>query len=700
MDPDVIRLLEFATVKQVLAGQASTPPGRALALALEPMDDLEDVALALAQTDEMVRASREAFRTPLGGVEDVRVAVERAAAGGGPLEGPALWQIVQVCDAAERIGSALRRLKDSFPLLSALGEQMPALPDLRQHIQQTVETSGKLRDNATPRLAELRAQIIKLRRRIEDILDSLIHETTVASRLQYPNPSIHHDRYVLAVNSYHRNSVPGIVHGTSDSGATLYIEPLRTLELGNQLSEAIGLEEEEAWSILWNLTRHVAHERDRILTAQGVLAQADLIAAKARMAGRYRMCLPEVSAGRVLELRAARHPILLALTERTGKDELARTEPNFDAVVPMDVHLGDDFRVLVVTGPNTGGKTVTLKTIGLLCLMARAGMFVPAERAAIPLFDSIYVDIGDEQSLQQSLSTFSSHISRIARILDTASARALVLLDELGSGTDPIEGAALGEAILNELVERGCSAVVTTHLGQLKTFASACPAVENACVEFDTETLRPTYRLSIGMAGHSNALEIAARLGMPRPLLDDARSRLDGASGGAYGQMLDQVRQASLDSEERRRRTQYLESEAEKLRQEYEERLRRIKHEEERTGADIGLKMKSELEALERAASLLHDDVRFSHKALARKVRQIRDGLRHALGRTEEIVEGHAPRRPVQSGDEVYIAKIHKWGQVLRVDEGRDRAMVVVAGRQMDVALEDLTPWGSDRKDE
>ncbi len=695
MDSEIIRLLEFPTVRRILAGFTSSGPGRELALGLEPMGDPEEVELALAQTAEMVRAAEGGFQTPLGGVSDVRAPVEMAASGGGPLEGPVLWHIGCLCQTAAKVGDALERLARAHPHLGALGARMPRIPDLERHIKEAIEPSGKVRDDATPKLAELRSQIKGLRRKIEETLDALVHNPHVSPHLQYHNLSIYHDRYVLPVNALHRSSISGIVHGTSDSGATVYVEPMATIELGNRLGEAVGREEEEVRAILWDLTRGVAGRRDDLLGAQGLLALVDLILAKARMAKRYRMSRPLIGQGRTLELHQARHPTLLWLTEGHEEEEAARREPDFDLVAPIDIHLGDEFRVLVVTGPNMGGKTVALKTVGLLCLMARAGLFVPAKRAVIPFYDGTYADIGDEQSLEQSLSTFSSHMSRIVRILGEATGRSLVLLDELGSGTDPLEGAALGEAILSRLVRCGCSAIVTTHLGQLKTFAAACPQAENACVEFDSETLRPTYELTIGAAGSSNALEVASRLGMSPAVLNEARKRLDEVSGGAYGRVLAQVQQASEDTEKRRRRVQWLEEEARRLKKEYEGRLERIREEEERTGANVGLKMKEDLEGLHRQAWRLHDEVRFSHKSLARKVRQIRDGLRQALERTEDLLAGRRIPRPIQPGDEVYVSKVHKWGVVTRVDEGRGRALVEVGEMQMEAALDDLVPWGS-----
>ncbi len=696
MDREVLRLLEYDKVRKILARMTRTSPGRSLARDLEPMDDPEILQRKIAETAEMRDAAGTTFHTPLTGVEEVREPVKRAAAGGGPLETGDLLRIARLCDAAETIGNGLKRLGQDAPHLQELGDSMPQCPGLKQHIRDTIDSEGHVVDEASEELAELRQRIQSLRRRIENALESITQGASSQQHLQYSKPSIYRDRYVLAVKSHHKSKIDGIVHGTSDSGATVYLEPMKTFELGNDLSEAQSAEEEEVKRILWEITRHVARQNQSLRRMQDLLAKVDLISAKARMASRYQMCKPEITEGDVLELREARHPILLRLTEHDDAETSEKRRPDFDEVVPIDVHLGDDFQLLVITGPNTGGKTVTLKTVGLLCLMARAGMFVPADTAQVPLYDGIYADIGDEQSLEQSLSTFSSHMSRIMRVLDRADEDSLVLLDELGAGTDPTEGAALGETILNDLVRIGASGMVTTHLGQLKTFTSGCPAAENACVEFDSETLRPTYHLTIGAAGQSNALEIADRLGMPQRLLQNARDILDGASDGAYGDMLDQVRQAKQDSEQRRERAQYLENKAEELKEEYEKRLARIKEEEERTGADIGLKIQDQLEEVESAADDLYDDVRFQRKSLAKRARAIRDELREVLDRTEDLVAGREPEMPLQPGDEVYVAKVHKWGTVDRLDEKRGRATVSAGGMQLKVDIDDLVRWGNE----
>jgi DNA mismatch repair protein MutS2 len=694
MDDDVLRVLEFGKVKGILAGYAVTARGKRKVDALRPMDDLPTIRYALDETHQMAQALAEGFTLPLAPVEDLTPVAERARAGGGPLEPQLLWRIAECLDMAARVSNSLQRLGGTYPCLGALGRSVPECPGLVAQIRSSIDASGIVMDGASEDLKAIRHRIRSLRKRIEEVLRRLIASPAVRPHLQYPNPTICRDRYVLPVNAYRKHEVAGLVHGSSDSGATLYIEPIQIVEAGNDLGEAIGEEEEEIRRVLWQLTRSVAAESDNIVAAVDRLGDVDLLRAKALMSIAFRMCRPEANAAGVLEMRTARHPLLVWLTCADGRAAPRADDLNLDAVVPLDIRLGRDFNMLIITGPNTGGKTVVLKTIGLICLMARAGMHVPAGYANIPLHDRVFADIGDEQSLEQSLSTFSSHMSRIIRILRTATPQSLVLLDELGAGTDPAEGGALGEAILKRLVELGCSAVVVTHLGKLKTFAVARPGVENASVDFDLKTLQPTYHLTIGTIGSSNALEIAERLGMPPALLTESRSLLDAESSGQYSSALDQIRLAREDAEQRRERTHYLEQEAEKLKADYEETLARLKAEEERRGADFGLQMRDSLTGLHAEAERLYEDTRHSHRGLAKRIRVVRDGLADGLQKLSALLGGHRLERPLQAGDEVYVVRLHKWGTVERVDRQSQRVRVRIGEAQVEVAEEDVQPWG------
>ncbi|NLW51014.1 MAG: DNA strand exchange inhibitor protein [Candidatus Brocadiaceae bacterium] len=694
MHEHAIKVLEFGKVVDILSAYAVSPRGKLLARSLRPMDEPAGIERALQETTEMVRALGREFTLPLGPVEDVSAAARRASGAGSPLEPSTFWRIAEALDTAHRVGNALRRLGGSYPALLALGDGLPRLPEMVARIRSTVDATGLVLDGASPALKAVRSRIRSIRGRIERRLLRLVNDPRIRPHLQYGNPTIHRERYVLPVNAYRKAEVRGLVHGSSDSGATLYVEPMEIVPLGNELGEALGEEEEEIRRVLWALTREVAAEAETIVEAVQRLAEVDLVRAKALMSAAFRMAEPQMAGAGALELVQARHPVLLHLTRPRDRTVPREADLDFEAVVPLDVRLGRDFRMIVITGPNTGGKTVVLKTVGLICLMARAGMHVPAQRAVVPLYDTVCADIGDEQSLEQSLSTFSSHVSRIIRILRTATRGSLVLLDELGAGTDPAEGSALGAAILKRLADLACSAIVVTHLGPLKSFAAGRPGVENASVDFDPRTLRPTYHLTIGTIGSSNALEIARRLGLPDEVLSAARELLNAQSAGEYGTILEEVRLVRQDAEERRERVLYLEQQAARLKADYEETLRRLRAQEDRQSADFGLRMQETLRELHEEADRLAEDLRHSHKAVSRRVRTVRDGLRGCLDDLAELLRGHRIERPLQAGDDVYVIRLHRWGTVERVHTRSGSARVRVGDAQVEVPVEDLQPWG------
>ena len=696
MSANILRLLEFDKVRGILAAYAVTPAGKRKAESLAPADAEAEMRLALQETAEMAGALAERFTLPLGPLEDAAPLARRARAASAPLEPVLFCRIADCLEAVQRIGNTLRRLGRDYPALAAIGHAMPESPELAERIRATVDTAGQVLDSASAELKALRRRIKSLRRRIEQVLRRMVEHPDVRPHLQYSQPTIYRERYVLPVNAYRKQEVRGIVHGTSDSGATLYIEPMAIVETGNDLATALGEADEEVRRILWQLTKAVADEADSVIAAAERLAEVDLLRAKGLMSNAFGMCCPRIPPSGALELRGARHPLLLHLTRPEDVSAPNEDQLQPEAVVPLDLRLADEFRMLMITGPNTGGKTVALKTIGLLALMARAGMNVPAELAVIPVYDAVYADIGDEQSLEQSLSTFSSHMSRIVRILSDATRGSLVLLDELGAGTDPAEGGALGDAILRALMRTGCSAVVVTHLGRLKTFATANPGVENASMDFDVTTLQPTYHLTMGTVGGSKALEIAERLGLPPALLAQARQVLDAESAGQYSSILDEVELARQDAEKRRDRMQYLEEQAAKLKEQYEEALVRLKAQEEKRGADMGLKLRDELRRLHAEAEELCAGLRHSHKSAAKRMRVVRDGLARCLERLSSLLEGHEPDRPLGPGDEVYVVRLHKWGTVEHVARDGSQVRVRVGDRQVEVDADDVQPWGHD----
>lgn len=507
--------LEFEQIRERLATHTSFSAGRSLALGLAPTAELGEARRRQAETAEALRLPGLRPGLHLGGVHDVRPLAERARVGAS-LAPAELLDVASTVRASRAWRRGLQPLADELPTLLEVSDAL--LSDhsgLAEDIQDAIGEDGEVLDSASPALGRIRSELRGAHDRLVSRLREIMASSPFREAVQDPVVTQRAGRYVIPIRAEWRGQVQGIVHDQSASGATLFIEPLAVVEMGNRWRTLRLDEEREVERILRALSQSVGYEGEALERTVDGLAQLDLARAKAALAVQQRATAPDlVSVPRragelVLRLVKARHPLL------PGE------------VVPVSLELGGEFDVLLITGPNTGGKTVALKTAGLLSLMAQAGLFVPADAGSlVAVFERIQADIGDEQSLQQSLSTFSSHISRIVRMLEHADSRSLILLDELGAGTDPQEGAAIARALLDSLRERGAYVVATTHYPELKTYAQATPRVENASVEFDVQTLSPTYRLMIGTPGRSNALAIAERLGMPAEVLTSARGYL------------------------------------------------------------------------------------------------------------------------------------------------------------------------------
>jgi DNA mismatch repair protein MutS2 len=505
--------LEFDAVREHLARHASFSAGRELALGLLPSNEVDEARRRLAATGEALLLPGLRPGLHLGGVHDVRRLAERARVGGvlGPDE---LLDVASTVRSARAWRRGLATLRDETPTLLELAEMyLSDHSGLAEDIQDAIGEGGDVLDSASPALGRLRTELRGAHDRLVTRLREIMSAPPFRDVVQDPVVTQRAGRYVIPIRAESRGQVPGIVHDQSASGATLFVEPLAVVDMANRWRTLILEEEREVERILRALSQEVGEQADALLSSVEGLAQIDLARASAALAEQHRATVPELvslprPAGQpVLRLLNARHPLL-------------RGE-----VVPISLDLGGEFDLLLITGPNTGGKTVALKTAGLLSLMAQAGLFIPADEGSlVAVFERVQADIGDEQSLQQSLSTFSSHISRIVRMLRDADSCSLILLDELGAGTDPQEGAAIARALLDFLRERGAYVIATTHYPELKSYAEGTPRVQNASVEFDVQTLSPTFRLMIGTPGRSNALAIAERLGMPREVLDRART--------------------------------------------------------------------------------------------------------------------------------------------------------------------------------
>jgi DNA mismatch repair protein MutS2 len=639
MDAHTLELLQFDKIRDLLAGYAACSLGKELARQLEPGTDAERIRAELALVGEMVDALGQGVSPPFGGLHDVRLIVRRAAIGAQLT----IEQLLEVADTLTCTGNIYRyrmRLGERHQRLADLIAAVEDLGPVAKTIGGCIDGRGHVLDMASRELAQVRQKLGDVEERVQNQIRRLLRDPELRKILRYPNATVSGDHYVLPVAVNHRHKLQGVVHRTSSTGETVFIEPAGLASLSAERTVLKGEEDREIRRVLRRLSGEVARVAKPLGFAVDILAHLDLITAKASFSRDFAMYAPEINEEGRLWLRQARHPLLLHLFRDAAcglAPGSAKAQAESRTVVPIDIRLGVGFNQLIITGPNTGGKTVCLKTAGLLALMAQCGMHIPAgEGSNVPVFHHILADIGDEQSLEQSLSTFSSHISRIAYILKEADARSLVLLDELGAGTDPTEGAALGRAILDELDRIGCRAMVTTHLGDLKTYAFHNDRAENGAVEFDVETLRPTYRLHIGQFGMSNALRIARRLKLPRDLLRRAQRYLRRRQRRA-------PEMAQL---------QQLREETEKARED----ALQARHEADRQREEL----RQKTEKLERDK--------------------------------QEAAELREARLKLQPNDSVRVPRFDQPGRIVRIDFKRNIALVSVGLGQWEVPLEEVFP--------
>ncbi len=625
MDAHTLELLEFHKIREILGSSAFCSLGKDLAMQAEPSTNADNIRAELALVSEMVEVLGQGQSPPFAGLKDVRMLARRAAIG-------AMLSVEQLLDIAGTLtctGNVYRwrmRLSEIFQGLLTLTAPVEDLGLVAKTIAGSIDSRGHVLDMASSELAGVRHKIAELDDKVQNRIKHLLRDPELRKILRYPNATVSGDHYVLPVSINFRHKLTGVIHRTSGTGETVYIEPAEIAHLSAERVVLKSDEDREIKKILRKLTAEVGRVARPLGNAIEAMAKLDYVTAKARYARDYNLTCPDINTDGHLWLRVARHPLLEQLFRAADK-----------SVVPIDVRLGQPFNLLIITGPNTGGKTVTLKTTGLLCMMAQAGIHIPAGQGSnVPVFSRILADIGDEQSLEQSLSTFSSHISRIASILEVADARSLVLLDELGAGTDPVEGAALGRAILDHLDQIGCRAMVTTHLGDLKTYAFNNERAENAAVEFNIETLLPTYRLLIGQFGMSNALKIARRLKLPRDLLKRAHHYLKRRQRRAPEMI--QLQQKREEAEKARAEAMKLQHDAQVQREEYAQKL-------------------AEFEKQQRDAEALR-----------------------------------TWRSRLKAADTVWVPKYDKHGSIVRIDAKRGTMIVNLGLGQWEVAFEEIFP--------
>ncbi|WP_094606196.1 Endonuclease MutS2 [Sporomusa silvacetica DSM 10669] len=506
MEAAVLSTLEYNKIRNMLAERTGSIMGRELAQELVPVKDALQVQDRLAETAEAREIMNNVPTVPLGGIRDVRATIKRAELGA-ILEPHELLAVGSMLYAARRIKGFFTDLPVETPLLSLQASQIIVLRNIETIIEATVTEQGLIRDDASSELLKLRREVKQAQSRVKEKLDSILRSGEYQKYFQDALVTMRGDRYVIPIKHEFRNNFPGIVHDQSSSGATLFIEPIAIVNLNNDIKQLLSAEKTEIERILTVVTGQIAKVAGSLEENLAILAHLDFVFAKAKLSIDMRAIQPIINQQGYVNLIQARHPLIAV-----------------EHVVPIDVQLGRHFTTLLITGPNTGGKTVTLKTVGLFALMTQAGLFIPAAPdSEMPIIGNIFADIGDEQSIEQSLSTFSGHMTNLVGILQKISADDLVLIDEIGAGTDPSEGAALAMSILEYLHRIGAKTIATTHYSELKTFAYTRQGIENASVEFDIQTLRPTYRLLIGIPGSSNAFAISQRLGLSDKIIARAK---------------------------------------------------------------------------------------------------------------------------------------------------------------------------------
>ncbi len=683
MDEKTLTTLEFDKILTRLAKHTSFSAGRDLALALRPSTDYDDVVHRQRLTAEARHLHEMKPRAGLGGVHDIRALANKANLGG-ILEPSELLDVATTLEAGRDLKATVSRLSGPLPLLAELAAQITALDDVAADIHRGISPHAEVVDSASPALAVIRRDLRTVHDRLHAKLQELIGSADTRQSIQEPIITLRDGRYVIPIKAEMRGQLQGIVHDVSASGATVFMEPLAVVELGNTWRETQMEEQREVERILRRLSSLVGRHAHAIDVNIETLAEIDLALAKARFAaeldavelpydGEAQPWIAQPPAP--LDLVNARHPLLKG------------------DIVPISPAVGGSYSVLLITGPNTGGKTVALKTVGLLCAMAQAGLAVPADAGSrIPVFDSLRADIGDEQSIEQSLSTFSSHMTNIISILAEAGPHSLVLLDELGAGTDPGEGAALARALLEHLLGIGCLAITTTHHSELKVFAHSTEGIMNACVEFDMETLSPTYRISIGLPGASNALAIAERLGLPPAITARARESIAPDEARAES-LLSAIQREKTDAADARRAEMLARKEAEEIRAGLEDKLDALEEQRE----EILARARAEAEeALVQIRQLLaHAGRRIERQkpeAAAEKIVAAEARIEAlkpppAPPRRRGKVGENIPPEEIQPGDLVWVRGLGRFGEALSPPDAKGVVAIRLGSLRSTVTL-------------
>ena len=694
----VEKALEYDKIKGLLKKYTASQLGTARVDTLTPSYDIDRVRYLQTLCSETKCFHQLYGGIPLAGLTDIRGLLNHAAKIGAILDAEELLAVRKVAKIPGDIHRVFeKRERAEFPNLFAIVDALPDFPELVEAIDYCINAEGVLLDRASPELRKIRRKLLRLRENIHQKLEATLRSPEGQKAIQEPVITSRNNRYVIPIKQEARATFQGVVQAQSTSGATFFVEPLGIVQMNNALHDAAEAEHREIQRILLMLTDHVRTYLTELESALDFLAEFDFLNAKARFSLTLNAVEPKLNTRGNVKLIEARHPLLeFHLQNEKRPDPEAEGDVNLPTqVVPTNIHIGKTFKTLIITGPNTGGKTVVLKTVGLMVLMAQSGLHIPAEHGSkIAIFDHVFADIGDDQGIEQSLSTFSSHITKIAGMLKTVETanQSLVLLDEIGAGTDPSEGTALGMALLDWLSEKPVRTIVTTHYGALKAYAHTQQTMENASMEFDWTTLRPTYRLQVGIPGSSNAIKIASQLGIPSEILDEAQTHIGNNAVAVEDLLLElQEKQEQLDTDQRLLQDKIRDADAAyqkhtQLAQTLETERRTLKQQAENEAREI-------VASARRTVENLVADIR--------KKQASKESIQNAFSKIETAKKALRPEPPqkqpdlpkveVNVGDKVRVKKLNRFGEVIAVKSQRKAPLQILVGNmQMQADYHDV----------
>lgn len=680
MNDKALRVLEYQKIIDMLVGECSSVLSREKAAELKPMHDAFDIQEALSDTDEAMVVLLKKGAPPFGNFYDIS-GFTHLAAKGGCLSMKQLLEVGYNLNSARRVASYLSSDLPELPRIDGLASAICVLQQLEENITRSIISEDEMADSASPELRRIRHAILKQNEDIKSKIQKIVGSSSNQAYLQEAIVTMRQGRYVIPVKAEFKSQVSGIVHDQSSSGATLFVEPQSIVNMNNELKELELKEEQEIRRILEELSFWVGKEEIKIKANQEILTKLDFMFAKGKVACNMNAFKPEINEDGIVKLLKARHPLI-----------------DKKKVKPIDIAIGDGYKTLVITGPNTGGKTVTLKTVGLLCCMAQAGMFIPAsEGTTVPVFREVYADIGDEQSIEQSLSTFSSHMTNIVNIVEQSTVDCLVLLDELGAGTDPTEGAALAISILNHLYNKNAKTIATTHYTELKKYALSTKGVQNASMEFNVETLSPTYRLIIGVPGKSNAFEISQKLGLADKIIDHARKFIE-EGDATFEEVITSIEADRKKAEDDARQAEEIKTELLKQKARMQELEAKWKLKQDQIMADA-----------KEEARLLVEEARVAVSDIQKEIRQTIDDAdvnakieegkrflaekRKEYQKKEEVIINTDKPEPddIKEGIRVNVLNVGEKGTVLSVPDAKGDMMVQVGSLKMKVNIDNVT---------